>query len=159
MFHQDFFYLRSLIIIFIIERFFKFWYNSSSSLIVDMFRPSGTHPTFYTNYASRVLNQNNFIQIYITRHFHCQNHGKNVYFFLHPVEHNSRPLRSVDRCTNYASYRWKMYATFGDCFKFFYIFQFLRHAVHKSQVLGNWKNVKHFTRLNMPHDRFNRSLW
>ena len=26
----------------IIEKFFKFWYNSSSSLIVDMFRPSGT---------------------------------------------------------------------------------------------------------------------
>ena len=34
MFHQDYIDLRSLIFIFIIERFFKLRYNSSSSLIV-----------------------------------------------------------------------------------------------------------------------------
>ena len=38
MFHQDYIDLRSLIIIFIIERFFKFWHNSSSSLILGMFQ-------------------------------------------------------------------------------------------------------------------------
>ena len=52
MFHQDCIDLSSPIIIFIIERFFKFRYNSTSSLIADMFRPSGTpqyNPKFPKN--------------------------------------------------------------------------------------------------------------
>ena len=32
----------AIIYIYVIERFFKLLYNSSSSLIADMFRPSGT---------------------------------------------------------------------------------------------------------------------
>ena len=41
-FHQDYIDFRSLIIIYVHERFFKFWCNVFSSLIVDMFCPSGT---------------------------------------------------------------------------------------------------------------------
>ena len=38
------------------DRFFKYRYNASSSLIVDMFR---------NNYASRFINQNNNIMFFI----------------------------------------------------------------------------------------------
>ena len=53
------------------ERFFKLWYNASSSLIVSMymFRPYGT-PQYNHNYASRFFIQN--IIIYITKYVICQ---------------------------------------------------------------------------------------
>ena len=50
-------------IITVYEIFFKFWYDASSSQITDMFN---SYSTLYNNYASRVLNQNNSIYIYIT---------------------------------------------------------------------------------------------
>ena len=66
------------------EIFFKLWYNSSSSLIVDMFRPSGTpqyNPKFpKNNYASRVLNQNNIIYIYARDSISCLHSKKQTCF-------------------------------------------------------------------------------
>jgi len=45
--------------LFIHERFFKCWYNSSSSLIVDMFCPSGT-PQYNAKYPKIPLKLNEF---------------------------------------------------------------------------------------------------
>ena len=58
-----------------------------------------------------------YLQTHITRNFIYQNH-KNNCIFLPPVQHNSRPLRSVDQYKIYTGHMWIMCAIFIVCFKF-----------------------------------------
>ena len=44
--------------------------------------------------------------------------SRKAYIFLPPVQHNSRPLRSIDQSTIYTDYKWIMCATFGVCLQF-----------------------------------------
>ena len=75
----------------------------------------------------------------------------NLMMYSYPVEHKSRPLRSVDQSKNYTGYRWKMSATFGVHFRFLILLGF---EIYGTQMLGNWIFFKIFACLNKPHDHY-----
>ena len=64
-----------------------------------------------------------------------------ILFFYLWVEHNSRPLISVDQSKIYACNTCKICATFGLCFKFLTLLVFKISGTQKSE---NWKNVRKF---------------
>ena len=80
-----------------------------------------------------------------------------IYIFFHPVQHNSRSLRSVDqstvqgeRCENTNYSGRSMRATIGVCFRFLTL---LVIELYDRKMSGNWKNVKKIVIFNRPHDR------
>ena len=67
--------------------------------------------------------------------------SRKIGLLFHPVEHNSRPLGSVNQSKNYTEYTWtwKFFTTFGVYFKFLTSLVFW---VYGTQKLGNKKKCQ-----------------
>ena len=68
-----------------------------------------------------VLSVQNFFRYLFTSPYKTSFSGSNSWkigLFFHPVEHNSRPLGSVDQSTKYTGYTWWMCTTIGVWFKY-----------------------------------------
>ena len=61
--------------------------------------------------------------------------------FVYQVEHNPRPLGSIDQFNNYAGFTWTMCTTFNVCFKFSNFISFRKKLVHKNQEIGKMSKI------------------